>query len=75
MVLFRIIRNSGLTDYIDFDLTRIFHVCFNLLGNISCQNYHISISDLFRNYHHANFSACLNGIRITDPFKTVGDFF
>ena len=29
MVLFRIIRNSGLTDYIDFDLTRIFHVCFN----------------------------------------------
>ncbi len=39
------------------------------------QQYHIGIVDLLRNYHYTNFSACLDGIRITDSFKTVGDFF
>ena len=41
--LFGVINYAALTDHVHLDLSGIFQFSFNLLGNISCQQYHIGI--------------------------------
>ena len=41
--LFGVINYAALTDHIYLDLSGIFQFSFDLLGNISCQQYHIGI--------------------------------
>ena len=62
--LFCVICYTAFADNIYFDLTRIFQLSFYLLGNISCQQYHIGIADLFRNNHNTDFPSCLNSKRL-----------
>ena len=47
-------------DNADLDLTWVFQLCFDLFCDISCQEHHVRIVDLIRNYHYSNLSTCLN---------------
>ena len=70
-LLFRVIRYTALADNIDLDLSRIFQFSFDLFGDISCQQNHICICNLFRYYHYTNFPACLNSKGLVDSLKFI----
>ena len=73
--LFRVIHNPLLANDIDLDLSGIFHLVLDLLGNISCEYYHVRIRNLIGYDHDSDFSACLNSKRFFNTLITVGDFF
>ena len=75
MVLLRIIDHAAFTDDIDLNLSRIFHLSFDLLGNIPCHQHHIRIRYLLRNNHYSNFTTCLNSKRFFYTFEIVCYFF
>ena len=60
-------------DDIYLNLAWVFQLSLNLLGNISCQQYHSGIIYLLWNYHNTNLSACLNRKRLVYALKSVGD--
>lgn len=74
-MLFCVINRSAFTDHADFNLSRIFQLCLDLFCNISCQKNHISIADLFRNYHDTNLSSCLDSKRFVYSLEGVGNIF
>ena len=69
--LLRVIYRTALTNHINFNLTRIFQFSFDLFGDISCQQNHICICNLFRYYHYTNFPACLNSKGLVDSLKFI----
>ena len=73
--LLRVIYRTALTNHINFNLTRIFQFSFDLFGDISCQQNHICICNLFRYYHYTNFPACLNSKGLVDSLKFICNVF
>ena len=71
---FCIFRDAAFADDIDFDLSGIFKLCFDLVRNISCDDDHLLVSDLLRLYHDPDFTSCLNGIGFFYTREAVGDF-
>ena len=74
-ILFGVIRNPALADYIYLNLSRILKLVLNALRNIPCQQYHIVIADLFRNNHDTNLTACLNSKRFIYSLKGIRYIF
>ena len=73
--LFRVVNYAALTNNVDLDLTGIFHFSFNLLGNLTCHKYHVSIRYLLGHNHYTNFTTCLNSKRFIYTFEIVCYFF
>ena len=61
MYLFCIINGSRFPYHIYFDLTRVFELCFYLLGNLPCQENDLLIVDFFRFGDYPYLSSCLYG--------------
>ena len=75
VILFCVIHLAVLTNQHDLDLTRIFQLIFNALGNVAGEEYHIVIVDLFGLDHDADFAAGLDGKAFFNAFKTGGNLF
>ena len=61
-ILFCEIHCAAFAYNVDLYLARIFKLFFDLLYDVSCDNYHLIVVYLFGFYHYADFSARLNGI-------------
>lgn len=72
--LFSVISNSAFTNEINLDLSGVIHFGLNLLGNLSCNEYHFFIVDDFRNNHDSDFTSCLNSKAFFDTIIRGADF-
>ncbi len=61
-ILFCEIHCAAFAYNVDLYLARILKLFFDLLYDVSCDNYHLIVVYLFGFYHYADFSARLNGI-------------
>ena len=69
-ILFCVFNAAEFTNNVDFDLTGIFKLSFNLLGNIFCKEERLCIVYLFGFYDDTYFSTCLNCITLIYPIET-----
>ena len=58
--LFCIFNGAQFADNVDFNLTGIFHLVFNLFNDFLCHQNCLVIVDRIRFNHYADFAACLN---------------
>ena len=75
MILFCVIDGAAFADKMYFDLSGIFQLVFDLLGNVSCEKHHLIIVDDVRFHADTNFASCLDGKAIIDALKGVRDLF
>ena len=73
-----VIDHAAFANQVDLDLTRIVHFVFDLLGDLSCHQYHLLIVDDLRYHHDTNLTASLQCvalfyalIRRTDAFQLL----
>ena len=59
-VLFSVVDSAGLANHVDFDLTWIFKLRFDMLGNVAGQQSHIVVFYVFRLGYDSDLTAGLD---------------
>ena len=74
MLLFCVVNGSAFADYVDFDLSGVFKVFFNLLNYLASNDNHLLVANLLGLDHNADFTSCLNCKGLFNAVKAVSDF-
>ena len=72
-VLLRELGAAGLADDVDLDLSRIFQLIFNALGDLAGEHIGALVGDVLRLDHDAHLAAGLNRERLFHAREAVGN--
>ena len=71
--LLGVFHDLGLTQDVNLDLTGVFQLVLDTLGQLAGQNDHLILADLLGLHHHAYLAARLNGIALLHTGIGAGD--
>ena len=75
MNLLCVVYSLGLADEVDLDLTGVFQLAYDLLGDLPGQQDHVVLGDVLGLDHDADFAAGLDGKGLVHTVEGRGQLF